>query len=64
MRTDAERDALTKLFLSRQQETNEKLIKEQKKIIEQFKLKCEKYEKELNKPASIEGILSFLLFVL
>lgn len=60
MRTDAERDALTKLFLSRQQEANDKLIKEQKKMIEQFKLKCDNYEKELNKPSSIEGISFFI----
>jgi len=47
IRSEAEKEALTKLFLSRQKEKAETLIREQTTLIELYKAKCENYEKEL-----------------
>lgn len=47
MKTDNEKEALLKLFLSKQAETNENLIKEQSKQIEYLKSRCDSFEREL-----------------
>lgn len=49
MRTESEKQALAKQLLSKQQESNEKLINEQAKIIESLNYKCRRLETELNK---------------
>lgn len=55
-RTENEKEALKKLFLSRQQEKNENLIKEQNRMIETLKVKCLDYEKDLrNSVENMEG---------
>ena len=47
MRTDKERENLVKLFVSKQTEKNEALIREQNRVIEHLRLKCSKYENEI-----------------
>ncbi len=44
-RTEAERDALKRLFVSRQQEFSEALINQQSNVIESLQMKCANYEK-------------------
>lgn len=53
VRTDAEKEALLKLFLSKQQQANENLIHEQSRVIDSLKSKCNQYERELKN--SLQG---------
>lgn len=48
-RNESEKEALKKYFLSKQQETNESLIREQNKFIDSLQLKCQTFEKDLKK---------------
>ncbi len=59
---EAEKEALKKYFLSKQQETNESLINEQKKTIDILKLKCQNYEKELKKVSNFDNDISQVNF--
>ena len=56
------KEALKKYFLSKQQETNESLINEQKKTIDILKLKCQNYEKELKKVSNFDNDISQVNF--
>ncbi len=47
MQNPTEKNALTKVLLSKQQETSEKLINEQSRTIEVLKTKCQNLENEL-----------------
>jgi hypothetical protein len=47
MQNPTEKNALTKVLLSKQQETSEKLINEQSKTIEVLKAKCQSLENEV-----------------
>ncbi|CAF0754557.1 unnamed protein product [Brachionus calyciflorus] len=47
LRTDKERDSLTRLFVSKQTEKNEALIREQSSVIEHLKHKCLVYEEDI-----------------
>ena len=47
MQNPNEKNALTKVLLSKQQETSEKLINEQSRTIEALKSKCQSLENEL-----------------
>jgi hypothetical protein len=49
MKNDSETNALTKSFLSKQQENNERLINDQEKLIDSLKLKYKQLEAEFNK---------------
>ena len=49
MKNDSETHALTKSFLSKQQENNERLINDQEKLIDSLKLKYKQLEAEFNK---------------
>jgi hypothetical protein len=49
VRTEAEKDALLKMIISKQSIKNDNLIREQAKLIEALKLKCLNYERELQK---------------
>ena len=56
MKTEADKLALSRILLSKQQENNEKLINEQAKLIESLSSKCKKLEVELSKsPQSNNG---------
>jgi hypothetical protein len=43
-------ESLAKIFLPLQQQSNQTVINEQTRIIEDLKIKCTKYETELKKP--------------
>ncbi len=43
-------ESLAKIFLPLQQQSNQTIINEQTRIIEDLKIKCSKYETELRKP--------------
>lgn len=47
LRTEKEKEALVNLFVSKQTEKNEALIKEQTNVIENLKLRCLNYENEI-----------------
>lgn len=47
MKDETERQALSRQLLSKQQESNEKLINEQSKMIDSLNLKCKRLENEL-----------------
>lgn len=47
LRNEKEKEALIKLFINKQTEKNENLIKEQNNVIEHLKLKCLTYENEI-----------------
>ena len=59
---EAEKEALKKYFLSKQQETNESLINEQKKTIDILKWKCQNYEKEFKKVSNFDNDISQVNF--
>ena len=54
-RNEAEKEALKSYFHSRQQDTSDNLILEQKKMIDNMHTKCQEYEKELKKSARHES---------
>jgi len=55
VRNEAEKEALKNYFHSKQQDTNDNLILEQKKMIDNLHNKCQDYEKELKKSARHES---------
>ncbi len=54
-KTEAEKQALLKLLLTKQQEANERLIQDQSNQIEQLKIRCQKYENDFKRSHSIDG---------
>ena len=49
LKDQAEKEAVKKLFISKQQENNEKVMNEQARIIESLKSKCKRIETELER---------------
>ena len=44
-----EKEEIKKIFITKQQENNEKVMNEQAKLIESLKFKCKRLETEMNK---------------
>ncbi|CAF0754662.1 unnamed protein product [Brachionus calyciflorus] len=55
MKSETERQELIKVLVSKQQESNERLINEQNKIIDGLNLKCKKLESELKLVRNMEN---------
>ena len=62
---EAEKEELKMLFISEQQENNEKLINEQDRTIKLLKFKCKRLENELSKfSETINSILISFIFII
>lgn len=60
---DIEKQELIRVLVSKQQESNEKMINDQKKTIEQLQTKCRNFEKEIkNLKRTQIGIILFYFF--
>ena len=60
-KSDEEKESIKHYFISKQQEVNENLIKEQNSIIESLQTKCHNYQNDLKNVGKIDG-LDFKLF--
>lgn len=55
MKSDSQKESLKQYFLSKQQELDESLIKEQASIIQNLRSKCSKYENEFKNVGNQDG---------
>lgn len=61
LKNENDKQALTRLLLSKQQEKNEKVINEQFKLIESLNLKCKKLENDLKRQSNNNQESNFYL---